>query len=160
MGIWGPDDKPAVLAIHGITANHLSWALVADALPDVRLIAPDLRGRGRSSELPGPWGMSAHAEDVAAVIETLTGGPVPIVGHSMGAFVAVAVCVLVLRRREPEGRRPFRTPLAWVVAPGAILGCLYLFTSLQSITQISFFIWNGIGLLIYFLYARRRASIG
>ena len=75
------------------------------------------------------------------------------------AFIAVAVCVLVLRRRDPAARRPFRTPAAWVIAPVAILGCLYLFTSLQSITQISFFIWNGIGLLIYFLYARGRAAI-
>jgi APA family basic amino acid/polyamine antiporter len=76
------------------------------------------------------------------------------------AFIAVAVCVLVSRRRDPGVKRPFRTPLVWLVAPIAILGCLYLFTSLQSITQISFFIWNGIGLAIYFLYARRRASIG
>jgi APA family basic amino acid/polyamine antiporter len=75
------------------------------------------------------------------------------------AFIAVAVCVLVSRRRDPGVKRPFRTPLVWLVAPIAILGCLYLFTSLQSITQISFFIWNGIGLAIYFLYARRRASI-
>ena len=75
------------------------------------------------------------------------------------AFIAVAVCVLVLRRRDPDGRRPFRTPLAWVVAPGAILGCLYLFTSLQSITQISFLVWNAIGLAIYFLYARRRSLV-
>jgi APA family basic amino acid/polyamine antiporter len=75
------------------------------------------------------------------------------------AFIAVAVCVLVSRRRDPGAKRPFRTPLVWLVAPIAILGCLYLFTSLQSTTQISFFIWNGIGLAIYFLYARRRASI-
>jgi APA family basic amino acid/polyamine antiporter len=75
------------------------------------------------------------------------------------AFIAVAVCVLVLRRRDPGARRPFRTPAAWVIAPVAVLGCLYLFTSLQSITQVSFFIWNGIGLLIYFLYARSRAAI-
>jgi APA family basic amino acid/polyamine antiporter len=75
------------------------------------------------------------------------------------AFIAVAACVLVSRRRDPGAKRPFRTPLAWLVAPIAILGCLYLFTSLQSITQISFFIWNGLGLLVYFLYARRRAVI-
>jgi len=91
VGVWGPDDGPAVLAVHGVTANHLSWALVAEALPGVRLIAPDLRGRGRSSELPGPWGMATHADDLAAVIETLVGQSVPIVGHSMGAFVAVAL---------------------------------------------------------------------
>ena len=43
-----------VLALHGITANHLAWQLVAEALPDLRIVAPDLRGRGRSGELPGP----------------------------------------------------------------------------------------------------------
>ena len=71
------------------------------------------------------------------------------------AFVAVAACVLVLRRRDPGARRPFRTPVAWVVAPAAILGCLYLFTSLQVMTQKSFLIWNAIGLVVYFAYGPR-----
>lgn len=75
------------------------------------------------------------------------------------AFVAVAACVLVLRRRDPAVRRPFRTPAAWIVAPGAILGCLYLFTSLQRVTQISFLVWNAIGLLVYFAYGRARAVV-
>jgi APA family basic amino acid/polyamine antiporter len=77
------------------------------------------------------------------------------------AFIAVAACVLIMRRRDPERRRPFRTPLVWIIAPAAILGCLYLFTSLQSVTQKSFFVWNGIGLLIYLTYglARSRASV-
>jgi len=73
------------------------------------------------------------------------------------AFVAVAACVLVLRRRSPDARRPFRTPAAWVIAPLAIAGCIYLFASLQTKTQVYFLIWNGIGLLVYFLYGRRRA---
>lgn len=76
------------------------------------------------------------------------------------AFIAVAVCVLVMRRREPGRARAFRTPAAWLVAPAAILGCLYLFTSLQRVTQESFFVWNAIGLLIYLTYglARSRAT--
>ena len=76
------------------------------------------------------------------------------------AFIAVATCVLVLRRRDPAARRPFRTPLAWVVAPLAILGCVYLFTSLQTVTQVSFLVWNGIGLLVYFGWGRARAVAG
>ncbi|MEP6785905.1 MAG: amino acid permease [Sphingomonadales bacterium] len=76
------------------------------------------------------------------------------------AFIAVAACVLVLRRRDPAGRRPFRVPLAWIVAPAAIIGCVYLFTSLQTVTQQSFLIWNAIGLAIYFLWGRRHAVIG
>jgi APA family basic amino acid/polyamine antiporter len=75
------------------------------------------------------------------------------------AFVAVAASVLVMRRRSPGMKRPFRTPAAWVVAPLAIAGCCYLFTSLQSVTQIAFVGWNAIGLGVYFLYGRARATI-
>ena len=86
-----------VLAIHGVTANHRCWSLLAALLPGVRIVAPDLRGRGRSSELPGPWGRAVHADDVAALIRAVGSDPVVVVGHSMGAFVAVA-----LAERHPE----------------------------------------------------------
>ena len=91
VGVWGPDsgDVPVVLAIHGITASYLSWALVARQLSDVRLMAPDLRGRGRSADLPGPWGMARHAADLARVVKALAVPEVLVVGHSMGAFAAV-----------------------------------------------------------------------
>jgi APA family basic amino acid/polyamine antiporter len=111
-------------------------------------------------------GTPARITAVTAVLVSVLAALVPLDviaslanAGTLCAFIAVAVCVLVSRRRDPGVKRPFRTPLVWLVAPIAILGCLYLFTSLQSITQISFFIWNGIGLAIYFLYARRRASI-
>lgn len=102
VGVWEPEGGAAaatVVLVHGITASHLSWATVARVLPDVRILAPDLRGRGRSRELPGPYGMPTHADDVAAVIEALAGdaAPVPVVGHSMGAFVA-----MVLADRHPD----------------------------------------------------------
>ncbi|ERK70058.1 hypothetical protein N136_03613, partial [Leifsonia aquatica ATCC 14665] len=64
-GIWNPEGAASTLVgIHGITASHRAWELVAAALPGTRLIAPDLRGRGRSSGLPGPYGLTAHADDV------------------------------------------------------------------------------------------------
>ena len=75
------------------------------------------------------------------------------------AFVAVAASVLVMRRRDPGMKRPFRTPAAWVIAPLAILGCCYLFTSLQVVTQVAFVAWNAVGLLVYFLYGRARATV-
>jgi alpha-beta hydrolase superfamily lysophospholipase len=47
-----------VVAAHGITANGLSLAALARALPDgIRLLAPDLRGRAESREITGPWGI-------------------------------------------------------------------------------------------------------
>lgn len=97
-GVWesadlGPDDAAArtVLAVHGVTSSHLAWGLVAERLvatPGTRVLAPDLRGRGRSSDLPGPWGMAQHAEDLLAVTEVL-GRPELTIGHSMGGFVVV-----------------------------------------------------------------------
>ena len=86
---WGPSDGPVLVAIHGITASHMEWADLADALPEVRLVAPDLRGRGASSELPGPWGMQQHAADVVAVLDHLGLPSAFLVGHSMGGFVTV-----------------------------------------------------------------------
>ncbi len=97
VGSWGPEDGPAVLAVHGVTASHLTWPLVASFLPDAHLIAPDLRGRGRSNGLPGPWGMPQHAEDLATVLDAFGVNSAVVVGHSMGAFAS-----LVLANRYPE----------------------------------------------------------
>ncbi|MEX0427021.1 alpha/beta fold hydrolase [Nocardioides sp. DS6] len=107
-------DAPTVLLIHGITASHHAWDLVADRLPGVRLVAPDLRGRGRSNEVTGEVGMARHADDMAAVLDALGVARATVVGHSMGGFVAV-----VLAHRHPErvsrlvlvdGGLPFELP--------------------------------------------------
>ena len=76
------------------------------------------------------------------------------------AFVAVAACMLVLRKRDPNRPRVFRTPLAWLVGPVAILGCIYLFSSLPTQTQLWCLLWNAFGLLVYLGYARRNSLLG
>ena len=78
---------------------------------------------------------------------------------TLAAFIAVSVCLLVLRKRDPSRRRVFRTPLAWVVAPIAIFGCLYLFWSLPQRTQLYFLIWNMIGIVAYIAYGRRSSLL-
>jgi pimeloyl-ACP methyl ester carboxylesterase len=87
------DGERTVLAVHGISASAMAWPAVAAALaPGWSLVALDLRGRGGSRELPGPYGLAAHAADVNAAAAALVaeqGGPVPLVGHSMGAYVGV-----------------------------------------------------------------------
>lgn len=124
VGLWGPDDPaaPTLLAIHGITASHRSWPLVAAALPGVRVVAPDLRGRGRSADLPPPYGMARHAEDVRLALEALTEGPVVMAGHSMGGFVAVQLAALVPDRARAlllvDGGLPLPVPVP-AAAPDA-----------------------------------------
>ena len=92
VGIWGPDDAdgPTVLALHGITASHQCWPLVAERLPGVRMIAPDLRGRGRSVK-SGPHGMRQHAADLVRVLDAFELDDVVVLAHSMGAFVAITL---------------------------------------------------------------------
>jgi pimeloyl-ACP methyl ester carboxylesterase len=94
--LWGNGKRVAV-AVHGITASAMSWQAVARHMPpDWTLAAPDLRGRGHSRELPGPFGLDRHARDVTAVLRHFGGRPV-LAGHSMGAFVA-----LLARDAHPE----------------------------------------------------------
>jgi len=76
------------------------------------------------------------------------------------AFSAVALCMLIMRRRAPEAPRGFRTPLAWVVGPIAIVGCLYLLASLPQKTQFWFLIWNLAGVAFYLAYGRRHSLAG
>ncbi len=95
LGSWGTGDV-AVLAVHGLTLTHAEFHLLGECLassPDgpLRLVAPDLRGRGGSAALPAPYGLETHVEDVAAVLRHLNCAPVVLVGHSWGAVVALAV---------------------------------------------------------------------
>lgn len=93
-------DAPVVLAVHGITANGLSWQCVAEELyrrrgpGAVRFLAPDLRGRAASRATGGPYGLATHAQDVLAIADVFGTRPV-LLGHSMGAYV----CALAAARQ-------------------------------------------------------------
>ena len=91
-----PGEGPPVVALHGITANSLAYAALADALPGADLYAPDLRGRAGSAGLPGPYGLGAHVDDTVALLDRLGCERAVLVGHSMGAFVAALAAATAL----------------------------------------------------------------
>jgi APA family basic amino acid/polyamine antiporter len=104
---------------------------------------------------------------VTAVLVSVLAGLLPIDeiaalanAGTLIAFISVGLCLIVMRRRAPDMKRPFRAPLGLVVGAGAIGGCLYLFASLPSRTLLWCLLWNAIGLAVYFGYGRRRSLIG
>ena len=76
------------------------------------------------------------------------------------AFAMVSIAVMVLRKKDPTRKRPFKTPWVYVVAPISILGCIYLFFKLSFYTLMLFVIWATIGLVVYFLYSRKHSHVG
>jgi len=70
------------------------------------------------------------------------------------AFVIVSLGIIVLRRREPDLHRPFKTPVYWLTAPLGALSALYLMISLPLRTWMRLIIWFVIGMILYFTYAR------
>jgi lipase len=84
-----------VLAVHGITGNATCWQAVARALPaDWTLHAVDLRGRGHSAALPGPFGFDAHAADLIQVSRALGLDRPVLAGHSLGAYIALLAAAI------------------------------------------------------------------
>ncbi|PNQ03105.1 amino acid permease [Sphingobium sp. SA916] len=111
-------------------------------------------------------GTPARITAVTALLVAIIAGLLPIDeiaalanAGTLIAFTAVGACLLILRRRMPDMRRPFRTPAGWLVGLGAIGGCAYLFISLPAKTILACLLWNAIGLAVYFLYGRRRAAL-
>jgi len=123
---WAADapGAPLVVLVHGITGNAMAWGPVAAALAgDCEVIAPDLRGRAHSAGLPGPYGLSAHAADVAALLDRFgadagAGADATVlVGHSMGGFVAALAATGIARDLVHglvlvDGGLPFAVPPA------------------------------------------------
>jgi APA family basic amino acid/polyamine antiporter len=102
-----------------------------------------------------------------AIIVAVLAGLIPLAelaalanAGTLTAFIAVTICMLVMRRRAPDVERLFRTPWAWPVGIFGILGCAYLLYSLPLKTQLWFLGAHVVGMIIYLLYGARRSVAG
>ena len=84
----------SVLGLHGVSDNHLAFRRLAAQLDDsYTFLIPDLRGRGASYGLPGPFSLDRHAADCARILDHFDFAKTVIAGHSMGALIAVRLAV-------------------------------------------------------------------
>lgn len=102
----GPADsnpRPALLLVHGATADHTAFRAVAPRFAESRrVISIDRRGRGASGDRQ-PYAIEREYEDVAAVVDRLaaeTGGPVDVVGHSFGGRCGLGAALLTRNLRR------------------------------------------------------------
>ena len=108
-----------------------------------------------------PWLGTIVTGSIAALLAGVV--PLGILGElvSIGtllAFVIVCVSTLVLRKREPDALRPFRTPVVWLVAPLGIGMCLFMMAFFPIDTWLRLVVWTIIGLIIFALYGVRHGK--
>jgi len=118
---------PAVILIPGITSPAITWGFVAERLSlhhDVYIV--DVRGRGLSSTGAGlDYGLDAMADDAIAFAQSLQLNHPTILGHSMGARIAMRAAIrsegvfgrlaLIDPPVSGPGRRPYPSQLPWYV---------------------------------------------
>jgi APA family basic amino acid/polyamine antiporter len=104
---------------------------------------------------------------VVAVVISLLAGVIPInflaemtsIG-TLVAFITVAIGVMVLRQRNPDLPRSFKVPLYPVTPILAILGSVWIITSLRPVTIYVFVIWVAFAFIWYLVYARKHSHLG
>jgi 3-oxoadipate enol-lactonase len=94
----GKGHEGTLLLVHGFPLDRRLWSSQLSGLASqVRVVAPDLRGHGRSDVPPGPYTMEGHADDLAVLLDHLKIRRAVVAGLSMGGYVAFAFW-----RRHPE----------------------------------------------------------
>lgn len=96
---------------------------------------------------------------IAGVVPTTTIEEMVNIG-TLFAFVLVAAGTWILRRKQPDLQRSFRTPALPVVATLAIVSCVWLMINLTVGTWLRFVGWMILGVVVYFLYSQRNSVLG
>ncbi|HEX6133823.1 MAG TPA: alpha/beta hydrolase [Longimicrobiales bacterium] len=92
LAVWRGGAGPALLLVHGTTADHTRWAAISSALEQrFTVYAMDRRGRGASGD-GAEYSLAREGEDVEAVVDSI-GGPVALLGHSYGALCCLQAVV-------------------------------------------------------------------
>jgi APA family basic amino acid/polyamine antiporter len=111
-----------------------------------------------------------HTPSTATILTgfcaAMVGGlfPVGVLGElvSIGtllAFGTVCIGVLVLRQKQPERRRPFKTPCPWLTCTAGAGTCAVMMLSLPLTTWIRLGAWTVAGLVIYVCFGYRNSKL-
>ncbi|MFI0485946.1 alpha/beta fold hydrolase [Actinomadura sp. 9N215] len=95
---YGDSAGDPVVLLHGVAGHGARWRRMAERyLADRRVLAPDLRGHGRSQHEP-PWTVEQHIADVLATLDLDGIERADVVGHSYGGMIALHLARAAPRR--------------------------------------------------------------
>ena len=94
----------------------------------------------------------------AAFVPGTVAGDLTSIGTLL-AFVLVCIGVMVLRKKDPDLKRPFKTPLVPLVPILGVIVCSAMIISLPRPTLLSAMGWMVVGLLIYFGYSKANSKL-
>lgn len=114
--------------------------------------------RRHATPTQGTWYTGLVAAAIAGCVPINVLGELVSIG-TLFAFAVVCVGVLILRRREPDLPRAFRTPFVTVVAVSGALSCAYLMYSLPGDTWVRLAVWLAIGMAVYIGYGHRHSKL-
>jgi APA family basic amino acid/polyamine antiporter len=153
LGVSAVIALPTVILAFFYGQSRIFFVMARDGLIPAQLARVSSRGTPVRITM-----FTAVAMSVVAGIFPLSAIAAVANAGTLAAFIAVCVALLVLRRRDPDAPRKFRTPMPWLVGIGGILGCAYLFISLPVTTQLFFVGAQVLGLVYYLVYAGRAAE--
>jgi APA family basic amino acid/polyamine antiporter len=145
----------SVILVQLLGQSRVFYSMSRDGLlpPFVRRIHPRFRTPYITSVVTG-----LAVAIPAAILPVRDAAKLVSIGTLL-AFLIVCSGVLVLRIREPNLPRPFKTPFVWFVAPAGALSAAYLMFYLDIETWLRLLLWLAIGLAIYFLYSRTHSRL-
>lgn len=149
----------SVMLVMLLGQSRVLYSMAKDGLLPKSFFA-DIHPRFRT-----PWKGTILAGCLAAVVGSVT--PIDDIGKMVNigtlfAFVIVCIAVMVLRHKDPDRARPFRTPLAWPIPVIPVLGILfngYMMIELGTANWIRLVVWLLIGLVVYFSYSRKHSRV-
>ena len=109
-----------------------------------------------------PWQSTLLVGLVVSLVASFT--PIGVLSDmtsfgTLFAFAMVCLAVLILRQREPNRERPFKTPALMLIAPLGIITNVALMSLLDSKAQQFALVWMAIGLVVYFIYSRNKSNL-
>ena len=90
LALW-EGKRENIFCVHGLTANSRCWdRIVSRLIPEFRVLAMDLRGRGLSDKPPKGYFIEQHVQDIYCLLEDQKLERVTLMGHSLGAYISLA----------------------------------------------------------------------